>query len=362
MENHIKIADKLIYSSAGKLELVFLDSINPINSANEKDEFYKSQDNYQQYEPCFKYTKEIDFSEQKKQINKAILMLKGTGLAEKILKKKAIQMLSEMELVENKNTKKFSNFSKKTYGKPSAKNIKLANEILSKPAGEENYELTAGELKSQLEERLFRASIDYPVILSEHMSAKASVHPADGRIKLNQNAKFGKGEAERLFVHEVETHIYRHLNGLIQPIKSLALGFGGEFLETEEGLAAFNETKANVSSPQQKRIYAGRLIAVDYALKHTFFETYEFLKTFFEDEEAYTITQRVKRGVMCAEKGAFTKDHCYFSGLIKLEKYAEDEKPIIDLYYGKVSTREAKFVKKLSNIKEPAYLPKWLDK
>jgi len=360
MENSSKIADKLIYSSAGKIESIFLNSINPTNSTKEKEEFFSAQDRFDYYEPKYKYLPEVDFSEQKNQLAKALQLLESNGITEKILKNKAEQILSEIALVENRNTKKFSNSSKKSYKKPTAKNIKTANEILARPIKPTENKLTPAELKKQLEEKLSKAKMTYTIVLSNQMSAKASVHPSERKIKLNENAKFEDCAAERLFVHEVETHIYRNLNGLSQPIKSLALGFGGENLETEEGLAAFNETKASVSSEQQMRTYAGRLIAVDYALKHNFSETYDYLKTFFDNEEAYTITQRVKRGVPYGEKGAFTKDHCYLSGLIKLQEYYEKEKPILDLYIGKISIQEAKYAKKLPCIVEPTYLPRWL--
>jgi hypothetical protein len=140
----------------------------------------------------------------------------------------------------------------------------------------------------------------------------------------------------------------------------LSLGFGGEYLKTEEGLAVYNEKSANVTSKEQERVFAGRLYAVNYALSHDFSDTFEEMNKYFNEEGAYSITQRVKRGVPNCNKGAFTKDYCYFSGLIGINEYISKGKSIKDLYYGKFSTEETGIVKKIPNLIEPKYLPRKL--
>lgn len=361
MEKYVLEIDKALYNTAISIEKSFLDSINPINAAPEKKEFFAQLKKNEPYEPDFKYSIRENFEHQIEAITMAEKSLTGNSPAEKLLKSRCVQMLLEIELIKSAGGGKFTNTSKKSYGKPSKKALGSAFEVLKTKTKREEKPIPSGELKLQLEKMLISANLKFGVELNEHMSAKASIRPVDGKIKLNSGAIFTESDAKRFFVHEVETHVYRHLNGLAQPLSMLSLGFGAEYLKTEEGLAAFNEEKSAVSSPQQKKIYAARAIAVDYALKHTFFETFDYLRGFIGEEEAYTITQRVKRGVPYSKKGAFTKDHCYFLGYLEVENYAKQGQSIENLYFGKISANEVGIVKKLPEIKKPIYLPKWLE-
>ena len=163
--------------------------------------------------------------------------------------------------------------------------------------------------------------------LKQQMSSKASVNLTKKKLFINSNSTFNKNDLNRFKIHEIETHIYRYLNGLNQPYKILSIGTGGEYLKTEEGLAIYNETTIQ-NNPYQEKIIAARLYATNYALKHDFFDTFDELNKYFNKEEAYTITQRVKRGIPCGERGAFTKDYCYFSGYLKIKNYVEQQREL----------------------------------
>ena len=360
--NKIKEIDQNLFKLSEEIEKNYLAYINPVNSTLQREIFFDSIKKHTYTNPIFEYQKQDEqlFTQIEEKIQLIKKQLK-TSIAEKILKQKAEDLLLDLHLMQRVNAPKFCNASKKAYGEPNSKLIKKSLEILKMEIKKtQENPLNPIEAKLLLEEKMQKVPTGFTVSTEENMSAQASEHIAEKKVKLNKNAIFSKENVEQLFVHEVETHVYRHLNGILQPLQCLAMGAGGEFLRTEEGLAIFNEHKANTSSQNRQRTYAGRTIAVNYALKHDFFETFDYLKNFFSDSEAYTITQRVKRGVPYGQKGAFTKDYSYFAGLIEINEFMNNTENIKDLYYGKISIKEIKLIKKLPGLIEPKYLPTWI--
>lgn len=360
MDEKIKKFDEEIFNLSKSIEKNSLSYVNPINSIEQKEIFFNSLKRHAFDQPFFKYEKAD--SEKLNQIKTQALILHAeleNSLTQKVLKNKIENLLLEIELLKNANTPKFCNSSKNLYQKPSAKLVKLAKEKINEKTLEDKPTLLPIKAKELLEEKMKKIKINtgFKISIEEHMSAKASTYLSEKKIQLNKNVLFSEKEIERLFVHEIQTHVYRYLNGLTQPIKCLAIGNGGEFIRTEEGLAVFNEKKENVSSAGQMRTYAGRVLAVDYALKHDFLDTFDYLKNYFEKNEAYMITQRVKRGVPYSKKGAFTKDYSYFAGLIEIEEFANKGGHVKELFYGKISAKELGMVKQIPGIKEPTLLP-----
>ncbi len=357
--NQIKEIDNKITTLYQKIEANFLNSINPINSKEEKQNFFLSYSNHTQYNPNFTYLTKIDFTKEKIELEELKKQLKNS-LIEKIILKRTNCLLEEIKLLETVNTKKMCNSSKKVYGEPNNKEVKLSLEILDKKPKFTKNKYTAGEILNKFESKLLQTGFNAE--LKENMSASASINLTQKKLYLNKEAIFNQNDVKRLSVHEIETHIYRHLNGLTQPAKIFSLSSGEDYLKTEEGLAVFNEEQSNTNSQIQERIIAGRLYAVRYALTHDFFDTFEEMKKYFDKEEAYIISQRVKRGIPTSKKGSFTKDYCYYSGLLSIREYYHQGKSIQDLYYGKISTNEIKIVKKIKGIQKPKYLPKYLIK
>lgn len=362
--NETEKIDIELYTLAGLIEKDYLSHINPINSTLQKKQFFDLIKKHSYLNPDFEYKKQNE--ELFKQIEEKIQLIQkqlSNSIADKLLKSKSEELLLDLHLMQTVNTPKFCNASKKAYGEPNPKLLKESLKILnSKIQKTQKATLTPIKAKLLLEKKMQKVPTGFSVSIEENMSAEASEHIAEKKVKLSSTAVFSKELVERLFVHEVETHVYRHLNGIQQPLKCLAIGAAGEFLRTEEGLAIFNEHKANVSSQSRERTYAGRTIAVNYALKHDFFETFDYLKNFFSDNEAYTITQRVKRGVIKDQKGAFTKDYSYFAGFIEVTQFADNFDKLKDLNYGKISIKEIKLIKKLPKIVEPKYLPNYMIK
>ncbi len=355
-ENNI---DSEIYKIAKLVEKDFLNSVNPTNITSEKLNFFSNLKKYSQYTPCFEYNLKKDYSSEIELLKKLKKELQR-GLSSKLFLNRIELIENELNLIEKINTPKFCNASKTQYGLPSKKEVKLAEEILLEKTKSEEKPLCAIDIQKELSKKLNK--IGFQVTIEENMSARASVHLIEKKLKINKNATFEKNSAKRLFVHEVETHIYRYLNGENQPLKIFSLGYGKDFLQTEEGLALFNQKNSKISSKEQEKKFARGAYAVNYALKHDFFDTFDEMTKYFPKDEAYEITQRVKRGVVQTQKGSFTKDHCYFTGLLKVTDYAQRGEQIQDLYYGKISLEEIKIAKKINGLAKPTYLPKYLIK
>jgi hypothetical protein len=81
------------------------------------------------------------------------------------------------------------------------------------------------------------------------------------------------------------------------------------------------------------------------------------MKNYFDDETAFRLTLRAKRGVKYQEKGgAFYKDALYFKGMLKVDDFLLEHKPH-ELYLGKYSIYDIPLVKSIPGLKDPKYLP-----
>lgn len=177
------------------------------------------------------------------------------------------------------------------------------------------------------------------------MPAKVNILPYENLIQINKNESFNSLDLKRLKVHEIGTHYMRYYNGCRQKINLLETGTAN-YLETEEGLAAYMEDLAGVSSKAQMFIYAGRVIASYYAPKKSFYEIFKILKKYnFRDAAAFAITYRVKRNLSdTSQKGGYTKDYVYYKGYYKVKKFAKNN-DIKDLFIGKIAISDMKLIK-----------------
>jgi uncharacterized protein (TIGR02421 family) len=354
--NQIKEIDSKLLKVSKKVEEFTLDLINPINSQKEKELFFSNYSKYGQYNPNFTYLNKQNFENEKAELNILKKELKNS-LAEKIMSKRVISLENEINLLYFVNTKKFCNNSKKVYGEPNKKEVKMAQEIIQSKINFEEKKISSEQMLNEIQKHLIGTGFEGE--LKTNMSAKAAVNLSKKKLFIKNDAFFGSNDAKRFIVHEIETHIFRHLNGSIQPIKILSAGSGEDYLKTEEGLAVLNEELFKSNSKEQEKIIAARLYAVNYALTHDFFDTFDEMKKYFSDDEAYQLAQRVKRGVIRNEKGAFTKDYCYYSGLLLLKNYFNKGQPLTELYLGKISLNETKIVTKIKEIQKPKFIPNY---
>ena len=183
--------------------------------------------------------------------------------------------------------------------------------------------------------------------LVSSMATKISVDSVSCTIHLNRNALFAPQEVKRLLVHEIDVHAVRIHNGSQFPWGIFSMGTTG-YREAEEGLAVYFERQSGRLYPFQEKIYAGRCLAVYLSLSAGFAEVFEELRVYFDEETAYTIVERVKRGLTdTSRSGALTKEFHYFTGPTKVQSYCHERGNLKMLMGGKIAFRQAKVIDRL---------------
>jgi uncharacterized protein (TIGR02421 family) len=250
------------------------------------------------------------------------------------------------------------------YGKPSEAVVAQAMTILRADHDPEPplRTVTAQELAGTLEERVAELGLDWRLEITPAISARVAVSSLHKRIRIKYGERFSPREVRRLLAHEIEVHVFRGENGARQPFMIFQHGFPG-YLETEEGLAAYAEHRLGLLDHDQLRIYAARILAADLALNGSFGDVFTALREYLSPDQAYAITQRVKRGLTdTTQSGGFTKDQCYLSGYLAVSQAADAE--LINLLYaGKVGLADIPLVRKLTIagiLHKPKFLPQWL--
>lgn len=188
---------------------------------------------------------------------------------------------------------------------------------------------------------------------NDGLASRVSISSYKHLLELKPKAKFTELDLERLKVHEIGVHFMRYFNAQKLKFDVFKTGTAG-YIETEEGLAVYNEEKAGVLQKHQLFVYAGRVLATYYALRKSFYKVFHILKSYgFDDEEAWRMTFRAKRNICDTSlAGGFSKDYVYFSGYHKIKKFAAKH-DISDLYMGKFSLKDLPKLKKyLKYIKE----------
>lgn len=266
------------------------------------------------------------------------------GLLKGLYVDKINESILKMKMLEAIGTDRFSDASRKLYGYPDKKLIDKAYGILDLEPNQRGETFSTQKGKTLLKKKLDEMGIKWK-INSRKLLGYALVTPSKHQVTLSSNHKYTEETINRLAVHEIGTHGVRYMNAKAQPLK-IFKNFPG-YLATEEGLAAFTEEITGYLNNDTLRRYAGRVVAVEYAQNHTLLETYDYLKQFFDGANALHIAMRIKRGLPNSESfGAYTKDHVYLRGFMKIKEYIKNN-PLRYLYYGKVGVEYLKIIKKL---------------
>ncbi|NOR84792.1 DUF1704 domain-containing protein [archaeon] len=325
--------------------------LDPINQNTEKIKFFKNKN----YNPILKY--------EKKELPKTFFLKikqlpnnKYPKLSYFILK----NILEEINLRNSCTKKEYTKNSIDFYGVPSENLVSHAKKILKKniPILEEKT-ITPQNVVCGLNEYLKSRKLTHWVVKTASITAKAITIPTEKTLKINNKLLFSKNDLIRLKVHEIDTHIMRVENSMLQ---SQILHFAfPNYLSTEEGLALYSEEMNGVLDQKRMAICAGRVLAVNLALNHSFAEVFEALTAYFDDNDAWDITLRVKRGLTdTSMPGGYTKDYIYLNGYFKIKKYVESGGSIKDLYVAKIGINDLSTIKDLKEIKPPKYLPEYL--
>ena len=350
-----------------KIEKRYLDLIKDLalnypkcfNLAKEKALFFEKIKNGEVYNPQFIY--EQDKYHQKRlnaleNFYKSISLKGDIFSLKKIYKDKIADLINIIHYHQNWGDAESTKHVIKSKGKVSfllflkAKNFckKYKVKVLK------SKKIGAKELGSNLREYLKNLTAEeIELKYTKGLASRVNINAREHVLEIKPNAEFTELDLERLKVHEIAVHFMRYFNA--KKLETVVLEMGtASYLETEEGLAVYNEEKHGVLQNSQMFIYAGRVIASYYTLRKGFYDIFQILKNYgFSDKEAFSITFRVKRNISdSAELGGFTKDYVYFSGYHKIKKYAK-KNDISDLFLGKFSLKELPKLKKyIKYIKE----------
>ncbi len=360
------LVDQKICQLAATIETNILTHINPLNMQEEKEKFFFALNKNEQYNPSFKYnqknaiysyySKNTTLATFKNEMNELFKEIGEDSLG-LIFERKLLDLFDRIELIKSIGTENFSANSQSYYGEITLQAKKYAKEILSKKSETNKKIFSFNEAKERIKLFLNKRKLKYEIIEKTTPGAKVSVNLRTKKIMIQKNIILSENEIERLIAHEIEGHIYRYENGCLQPYKIFSRGLSKETLKTEEGLAVYIEQKEKLNIEEQLRQYAGRLIAIQTAQKHSFFETFEEMKKYFSEEESFNLVLRAKRGTPSQEiGGAFFKDTLYLQGYMEIMDFTKDRE-INELYYGRYSINDAPLVFDVDGLVKPKYNP-----
>ena len=360
--------DQTLFEIAGTLETNLIKFINPQNMEEQKEKFFTAIEKNEIYNPFFSYTPRnplyayFSMSPKletfKNELKERLKDIEHTDLGI-VFESEIIDLIEKIEMIKSIGTENFSGNTESYYENISKSEIKSAKEILQIKVEEKETIIPFDSATGAIKEFLKKKRLPYTITIREPAGSRFAVVNSRKEILINKDTVFTKEMLKRLIAHEIETHIYRYENGLRQPYKILAHGFSRETIETEEGLAACVEKLKGVSSKNQIREYAGRVIAIHTAQGKSFYETFKEMQNYFDNDAAFRLTVRAKRGIKYQDQtGAFFKDAVYFKGMLKVENFLKDRK-IEELYLGKYSIYDIPLVKSIPGLKEPKYLPEF---
>jgi hypothetical protein len=319
-------------------DLDLFSDVTPNNIATEKEKFFTAFKKGESYNPTFKYALIRENSDIEK-LEKAFQYCPKDSEIFSLYSDHFLQEKKWLEAFIQREKSNFNSLLSNLYPVPEEKDIYLAEKILLKEDFSKDLILNGNPITAIQAKLIFENLIkelgfnDWTVELKQ-ISAKAMVSTLKKQIFLRIDYQFSESEIERLKVHELLTHVQRFENGSKLPYALFRYGFP-KYLETEEGLAIYNEEKNNVLSNEDLKKYALRLLACKWANNGGFEFVFNNLVNYTSENESWEIAMRVKRGLInTAENGGFFKDQLYLKGYLRVKKLNEEQ--IKKLWIGKI--------------------------
>lgn len=334
--------------------------VKPTNLLEERETFLHPRYPYRRKSPVFRYK---NFSAAWGDV-KPTLPLKSMNAPEEVVEvyqEKERELGMTKKMFDAIGSDDFTRFAAEIFGAPTSENARKAREVLKKLSHvvppERNC--SAKEFAQLLKKRIRKLGITMDVKLDPSMTTKVWVDGVSCGIHLNRNALFASQEVKRLLVHEVDVHAVRIHNGSCFPWRIFSMGTAG-YREAEEGLAVYHEGQLGHLYPFQKKIYAGRCLAVYLSLSSGFEDVFEELLAYFDDQTAYSIVERIKRGMTdTSQPGALTKDFHYFTGPDRVRSYLLSGGDLQMLMGGKIAFNHVPIISKWVQ-EETVDVSKWV--
>ncbi len=315
--NCIRKLDELVTKYSETLDIIH--NITPINLNEENTKFISHVHHGVEYNPQYSYTKNPDINLVKREMQALTF---SSGIIQDIYSDYQDYILKTLKLIESVgDAQHFTKLSLQLFPPPRSSLLKEAMQILNaNPSVSLNdVKYDASHLEQVFQQQLEKEGFHWTIILKSPLSSKVAVAPDEKKIYINEDARFSENDIKRLLVHEIGTHVLRAENGSKQKYGIFKTGFPGS-IETEEGLALYNERKYGVLDKGILKIYAGRVLATSLCANNSFNYSFLELSKYFSEEEAVRMVSRVKRGITDTSlAGGFFKDNLYLSGYLKMQ-------------------------------------------
>jgi len=323
-------------------------AVKPLNLLEEREAFLHPHLPLRRKSPVFKYenspSKWADF--------KIFLSLESIDAPEDVIdiyNEKLQELDIARKMFSSVGSDRFTDYSIQIFGAPSSDDANQARKVLEKlsDVAPPERNCSAKEFARLLEARLEKLGIAMNIKILPSMVTKIWVDSVSRIIHLDQDTLFAPQEVRRLLVHEINVHAVRIHNGSCLPWGVFSLGTAG-YREAEEGLAVHHERQSGHLYPFQEKIYAGRCLAVYLSLSAGFTDVFEELLLYFDEKTAYSIVERIKRGLKdTSHPGALTKEFHYFTGPNRVQSYLQNRGNLQILMGGKIAFKHTKVMTKL---------------
>ncbi|OGJ54082.1 hypothetical protein A3D11_00570 [Candidatus Peribacteria bacterium RIFCSPHIGHO2_02_FULL_49_16] len=358
LREDLRAADKLL--SRLNKELNLLKYLKPTNLKEERLRLEKDR----AYNPTFRYRiVPYDLGKFEEQLREIKLDTSPLGT---LLTKKQHELLQRIRLLKARggDPHAFTQSAFALYGIPDHTLIKEAEKHLMLQVACDRI-FPSDLLSAKKVYPLFQEVLETYGLHQWQISISSTIVPdcmvGGKHIYLRKDALFARERIQALIVHEIETHVLTAENGEQQPFEIFRIGFAN-YLETQEGLAAYNQKR--VLSPFSAKRFgtAKTLLAVHFATSHSFAETRAFLLDMgYNEDRAITATVQLKRGLTnTSQHGVFAKGIVYFRGMQKIEHFVKNGGDIKKLYIGKIAIEDLPLIEKIPHVKPPLLLPIFL--
>lgn len=354
-----RAADQALLHVSERFRLV--SSLSPINLRDERKAFLAGDTQ----NPLFKY--EIDLPQLDRLHADLEQIEPPQTLVGKLIEAKRLELIDKVDLLRTIGTPRFTELSKKIYGVPDAETLTEARQALKRhpelgtePA--EESRLSAQSVVETIQDVLKQYALtDWTVELVERTVAGVLVNPQTRRIGVAAHTSLELSRLAPLITHEIETHVLTAENGRVQPLSLFVQGFAG-YLQTQEGLAAYNVSTQYPQQGRALRFWARNALAADLALRYGFREVFDAVRELgFTEQFAFGVAAKVKRGLTDTSlPGGWTKDYVYLAGRRGVAGFVAAGGNLRELYVGKVSLEVVPTLRQLPWIKPPRLLPRFL--
>ena len=311
--------------------------ITPTNFAEENHKLEAAINDGIIYNPIYIYpdTSHIEFSYLHKKLNALVF---DNSIIGELYGKLSDEKIREIDMYSKiGKTEEFTNASRTLYGTPNDIMREECLSILNLKSHNEDLVYDANEVKVRFEEYLHQSNLTgWKVIVTDEIASKILV--GEKKISINMGYHFSESDIKRLCVHEIGTHVLRSANGNRRDDPIYEYGTSG-VMATEEGLAVFNEDKANLLSLHTIKLYAARYLCALHLHEKSLYELTIMIKDFIGINQAIYVASRMKVGLRdTSEYGGFYKDFIYLQGYFDIKNAVQSDPFIYEkLYYGRIA-------------------------